>query len=172
MSTMSTAYETTYQWPGFRLVADHDRGTVTTHYGDGASSPTSVGPDDRYHADLLGITPFAHRLAHELAHHIVSLARGTGDGRTGCRVVWRAAHREPQPEPEAGTDEWYVTAVLYYAHGARLRHADDYGALADLARSGVDLPALAVRLRWLLDAPEHAERVLVRVAERRPDRAP
>jgi len=126
-------------------------GTVLTHYPDHTRTGGEVVEEDALHAEALGLSPLEHRLLHELAHHVVALERGVTDGEHGCWILWRSAHGLPQRE-EAGTDEWYVTAVSYAAYAAQLPSAGHYGALMDLQALGIHVPTLCRRLRWLMDA--------------------
>lgn len=145
-----------YDLPGFELQHDADSGETVTRYLDGARSVTPVNPDDGYHADLLGLTPERHRLAHELMHHLLAIHRRLpGWQSRGCRIIWRSAHGEGQVQPEAGQDEWYITAATYYALGKEQRREGDWGALLDLSHQGVRLEALGSLFRWLLAAPDH-----------------
>lgn len=147
---------TVYEWPAVRLVYDPVAETVVTHYPGGHWSGGGVVPEDEEHAWDLGLrTPLAHRLHHELAHHLVGRARKLPASElNGCRIVFRDAHHIPQQFPQASTDEWMITAVQYAARGRMMRDADDYGALLDLHRAGVDLPALYRLLTWCMDAAE------------------
>jgi len=149
---------TAYVWSGFRLVYDGTTGAVHTHYPDGTVSGCGPVPEDAEHGALLGLTPGEHRLAHEMAHHLCALASGVGDDRQGCPIVRADALRQPMP-PDADTLEHRITAFTYYALDCQHRHAHEFGALADLHRMDVDLPALAARFRWLFAASAYAKRV-------------
>lgn len=141
-----------YVWPDFTLEHDPQSGYTVTVYPDGHQSGCGVVHGDRHHAPLLGITPERHRLAHELMHHLCAMHRGYLDGREGgCRIVWRDAFQKPQVQPEASLDEWYITAATALLYG---RDPDDYGALLDLRREGVDVAALLKEARWLLSAAD------------------
>lgn len=149
-------------WPGFSLVLDRDAGTVATVYACGRASVTGIGADDVFHAERLGLTPLQHRMAHELAHHLVGLAMGRGTLGTGCEIVWSDAHGRPLPA-DAGALEHAYTAATYAFIGAphRPAHGHEYAKLGELHDAGVDLAVLAGRYRWLLQASEHASEVVV-----------
>jgi len=150
---------TRYVWPAFTLVLDDTLGVVLTRYPDGSWSGGAVVDDDAFHARLLGLTPIEHRLAHELAHHVVALAEQDAtfvageepEGGQGCPIIRADAHGWPQA-PDAHVREWRISAFTYYALGRGMRDAGEWGALIDLQRAGVDLPALAAWYRWLFDA--------------------
>lgn len=150
---------TVYAFGEFTLTFDPHAATVVTTYPDGTWSGGAVVREDAHHAARLGLAPLEHRLHHELAHHVVAIARRATLGG-GCPIIWRSAHGHPQG-PEAATDEWVITAFQYAAAWKELPTPEHYGALIDLRRSGVRIGALAERFRWLLDARAHAATVAV-----------
>ena len=152
-----------YIWPDFRLVHDTETGHTMTHYAGGHWSGGDVVPDDAFHADLLGITPERHRLAHEVGHHLTAIAMQYEGCSMGCRIVYRDAHHIPQVHPEAGIDEWRINALVYYTYERQMREAGDFGALMDLQNAGNDLPGLAGYFRWLLSAADMGQGVTIRL---------
>lgn len=105
---------TVFQFPTFVLEHDPNTGGAYTRFPDETWSGCEPVPDDAFHADALGITPAQHRLAHELAHHIVGMRVL---GWSSSPIVWRDAHHEPQPDPDPDNEEWLVTGVTYLAWG-------------------------------------------------------
>lgn len=141
------------------VVSEDDR--VFTSYEGGAWTGGPVIVEDYEHANRLQITPLAHRLAHELTHHLVAQARNLPDAdRFGCRILWRAAHGHPQVQPEANTDEWYITAVTYLLFDANPPTPEHHGALVDLAKQ-CDLARFAKYARWAFDLSQVGSGLIV-----------
>lgn len=134
-----------FQWPDFMLEWKPANGAVLTRYISGEWSGSLPVPDDAYHAERLGITPELHRLEHELAHHLVGL--NFYKFIFGSPIIYRDAHKQPQPEREAELEEWMTTALQYHSHGRKA----DFGALVDLQGAGADVNALSRQLRALMD---------------------
>ena len=146
---MSPYASTTYVFPTFQLVANAKDQSVFTFFRDGTSSGGTIVAGDVEHAAHLGITPFEHRLAHELGHHLVQRARGhTLDD--ACRIIHRSAHEQDQVHPEADLDEWVITAATYAAYHKASRSQSDWGALMDLHRDAEDVDHVLAQFRWLL----------------------
>lgn len=140
--------KTIYIFPHFQLVVTDTE--VITIYPDDTWTGGPVVPDDHVHAERMEISPFMHRITHELLHHVCATVRELPDSQEhGCRILWRSAHDIPQEQPEADLDEWYVTAMSYLVHDARMPTPEHYGALIDLERltSVADIAAI---VRWLL----------------------
>ena len=154
---------TVYRWPTFYLHHEPETGQTFTFYRDDVWSGCGVVPEDHEHAAALGITPQQHRLAHELAHHLVGL-HYYGDPY-GSPVVWRDAHGTPQEEggmvkpdwSEADREEWLVNGLVYLAY----EKPHDVWAVKELETKAGSAWALARRLRWLMDAATEGVREVV-----------
>jgi hypothetical protein len=154
-----------YRWrdADFVLTYDPETGRTVTTYDDLRWSGCDPVPEDALHAGRLGITPGEHRLAHELAHHIVGFA----GGYVGSRVIRWDAHEIPQDWHAGGyeseIEEWHTTAVVYAALGA-LDRADEEGnysgAVEHLNKNGMRFPRLSTGLYlampWEFNKPYRA----------------
>lgn len=137
----------TYHFPAdVRLEYDPATGAAITRYDDGHWSGCKPVPEDIYHAVRLGISPGKHRLAHEMAHHIVGYFFGHP---YGSDVIWRDAHGAEQDD-DSRLEEWYTTGLTYFAFGV-LEKSDadgDYpGAVRDLMMLGMDVPHMGSVLK-------------------------
>lgn len=155
---MVSAATIAYVWPAFRL-EQRQGGGVYTVYADGQSTGCEPHKDDEWHGTRLGIPASAHRLLHELGHTLVGLAYYRTD--YGSPVLWRSAHDELQPQPDADLEEWLVTSLCYHACGLDADPAavDVVGALIDLRRANCDPDEMGERLLWMLDAPRYVSRL-------------
>lgn len=145
-----------YRWPcGLRLEYEPATGTAITRYPRGRWSGCGPVPEDAMHAERLGISPGEHRLAHELAHHLVGFAAGNP---LGSHVVLCDAFHIPQDE-DGRIEEWHVTAVTYGAFGA-LNRADVegnyFGAVEHMNKHGLRFTRLATGLFLLMPWEGHA----------------
>jgi hypothetical protein len=132
---------------GEYLDADPLAGIVVTHFSPSHFTGGAVVSADHEHAENLGIFPFQHRLAHELAHSLVAKAIGYDQ----CPILRAAAYQEPMLQ-DAEKLEWYYSAVTYLAFGAKMRQADYWGAIWTLERNfKADARQVSARLRWLVD---------------------
>jgi hypothetical protein len=128
---------------GLVFEVDHVARTVTTRYPDGSWTGGPAVPDDTEHAARLRLTPLGHRVAHELAHHLI--ADVLDPTQQGCPILWAAAHGRPMPD-DAALREWWVTAMTYLAFGREQRSPRDWGAFIDLSARGVAVMVLSRRL--------------------------
>lgn len=144
----------TYRWPRFSLTFEPSSGTVTTYYDQWRYSRVHVDEDDRTLAEQLGISPEEHKLAHELAHHLVALHCGLDTSP----IVWRSAHFFEHPEQESHDEEAVVKAFVFYAlsteayEKAKEEERIDPRRFAALHERGIDIDAMADELRHLVDA--------------------
>lgn len=136
---------TTYQWPKFKLEYEPGTGRATTFYPNERWSGCNPVPDDKYHGDILGITPGMHRLGHEICHHLIGLY--FYKDLNGSPIVYRDAHHIPQTE-DANLEEWYVNALHYFIYDKKV----DLGALMDLEKAGINIRELRDYGKWLLGA--------------------
>jgi hypothetical protein len=145
---------------------DYDGTTVVTRFADGMKTGGGCVPEDSFHAPRLGMTPEEHRLHHELAHHLVGIAVF---GAEHSPVLWRAAHSTPQPEGDAGLEEWIVTAVQYASMGRPIHDTRHHPAtaLAEMEIRGADPFRVARHLRALFEAGRSgaAEEITVSLEE-------
>ena len=147
-------------FPSFSLDWDRPHGTVCTRYPDGTCSASYCVWEDDYHGMLLGMSREEHRLHHELAHHLVGGCAPDAEAG-GCAIVWRDAHGQPQPQPEAGQREWLIMALQYHSRGL----SANLPSLAPLAAWGADpreLSAELARLFWLAQHVPNEARLPVR----------
>jgi hypothetical protein len=119
---------------------------VRTDFGDGHWTGGPVVPEDEEHGRRLGLPAFGHRIAHERAHTLLARAMG----RPECPILWAAAHAGPMPE-DAATLEWYITAITYLAFVRAMPRAEDWGALIDCQRDGIDVGMVAREVRRTVD---------------------
>jgi hypothetical protein len=120
--------------------------TVLTRFPpDGRWSGGPPVPEDAEHARALFCSPWEHHVAHELAHNLVGHALWPS---LGCPILHASAHGTALP-PDADDLEWRLTALTYLAYDAEQRAPRDWGALIDLARSGVKVVGLARELHRL-----------------------
>lgn len=138
-------------FPDFRMTYDRDSGGVCTYYDkEQACSPVAVNDDHALHAARLGVQPGEYNLLHELAHHAVGI--WVRKRRTSPTVHAAAVGKLPLrvvPDSPGALEEWWSTALTYYAFGCELERPNDYGALSDVARS-TSVRALSDFLRHIL----------------------
>lgn len=154
---------TIYDWGAFRLEHDAAIGSAITRYEGRRWTGSAPVPEDTWHGARLGLTPGQHRLAHELAHHLIGLYYYRDPD--GSPVLWRDAYHVPQEAggwvkadwSEADREEWLVTAITYRARGKE----HDGGAILALEERGVDTAALCALLAWLLEAPARGARLII-----------
>jgi hypothetical protein len=160
----------TYLFPHFRVDFDPDAGSVYTHYHDGAVSGCGMVAEDRFHGERLEVAPEYHRLAHELAHHLIGIYVS---GDTTSYVVRLDAQRVKQlgrglvlaeevatAQAACVREETLATALTYYAFDKYdILEGDDqpYGQdpLLEIACQ-TNLDHLVGILQWLLSSPEGA----------------
>lgn len=141
-----------YRWPRFTLSYDLQNDAVTTYYDQWRYSRVLPDADDQELGDELGLPPQEHKLAHELAHHLVAVHCGLDTSP----IVWHSAHFYEHPQPESDDEEAVVKALVYYALSdeayARDEARIDPRRLDGLRAVGVDVDAVAAELRHLVEA--------------------
>lgn len=156
-----------YLFQGFTLDFNVETGGTLTIYQDGSYSGCEPVPEDSFHGDRLGIPPEYHRLAHELAHHLIGIYVLEEDSSPvvaiDARLVRMTGKGLVLEEVDEGTrkryerEETLVTALTYYAfHSYDILKEqdppyDDHPLIAIAAKT--DLDHLAAILDWLLEAP-------------------
>jgi hypothetical protein len=158
----------TYLFPHFRLDFDPDAGSVYTCFHDGTASGCATVAGDHFHGKRLEISPQYHRLAHELAHHLI----GIYVKRRPCSYVVSVDARmvaatgkgldlataEKHVVDLSRSEETLATALTYYALDKYdILEGDDQpynqDPLLEIACQ-TNLDHLAGILQWLLSAPE------------------
>jgi hypothetical protein len=87
------AVTTMIRFPGFDLRYFAESGAVYTYFPDGSTSGRLPDAEDAFHGQRLGISPGYHRLAHELARHLIGefVLRKPDQNQRGSFVVAKDA---------------------------------------------------------------------------------
>lgn len=145
---------TTYDFDGkFTLSYNSETGDCFTKYKDGACSERGLVPDDSIHAEALGIKPQEHPLLHELTRHLLAREQN----KWTCPIVLNDAYglgglKDLNDKPI--TKPWelrerQITAISYFAMEKPMPRPDDWGAIMDLQKEGIDPFKLSVKI-WEL----------------------
>ena len=136
-----------YEWPTFSLTFDPESGEVTTFYSQWQFSRVMPDDTDVLHGAKLRLAPSLHKLAHELAHHMLALYHGL----SSSPVTWCAAHHYEQPD-EAWNEERGVNALVY-ATFAEARE-EDLPSIDSFQDAGVDFSKIKAELHFLVSAAQ------------------